>query len=297
MEIGILIEGQDGLTWPRWKNLAQACLDLGFSGLFRSDHFTHATPPDLNALELWSSLSWLADRIPKLAFGPLVSPVSFRHPSLTARIAADLDELSEGRLFLGLGAGWEVREHEMFGFPLLPPGPRMDRFDEAAAIIAHLLHSREPLTFSGRHYRLQEALLWPAPRRRIPIVIGGNGPRRTLPLAARLADEWNAVYVSPPHFAHLNAHLHGLILANGGQPRAVRRSLMTLVVFARTPAELEARLQARGIHRSPSILVGTGPELRAQIAAFAAVGVQKLVLKWIDQEDLEGLATLAKEIL
>src|ERR1017187_3533847 len=116
MEIGILIEGQDGLTWPRWKNLAQPCLDLGFCGLFRSDHFTHASPPDLNALELWSSLTCLADRIPKLAFGPLVSPVSFRHPSLTARIAADLDELSEGRLVLGLGAGWEVREHEMFGF-------------------------------------------------------------------------------------------------------------------------------------------------------------------------------------
>src|SRR5574341_1941350 len=112
LEIAIMIEGQNGLTWPRWQNIVRAVEDLGFAGLYRSDHFTNANPPDKESLELWVSLTWLAANTSRIEFGPLVTPFSFRHPALTARMAAAVDDLSGGRLTLGLGAGWQERRSE-----------------------------------------------------------------------------------------------------------------------------------------------------------------------------------------
>lgn len=109
MEIALMVEGQNGLNWPRWQRIAQAAEDLGFVGLYRSDHYTNASGPDLDSLELWVSLTWLASHTSRIEFGPIVSPVSFRHPTMTARMAAAVDDLSGGRLQLGLGAGWQVR--------------------------------------------------------------------------------------------------------------------------------------------------------------------------------------------
>jgi alkanesulfonate monooxygenase SsuD/methylene tetrahydromethanopterin reductase-like flavin-dependent oxidoreductase (luciferase family) len=130
MELAIMVEGQNGLNWARWQQLAQAVEDLGFTGLYRSDHFTNAQPPALDSLELWVSLTWLAAHTRRIQFGPLVSPVSFRDPVFTARIAMQVDDLSGGRLQLGLGAGWQVHEHEMFGYSLLSSEPRFKRFQE-----------------------------------------------------------------------------------------------------------------------------------------------------------------------
>jgi alkanesulfonate monooxygenase SsuD/methylene tetrahydromethanopterin reductase-like flavin-dependent oxidoreductase (luciferase family) len=110
-EVAIMIEGQDGLDWPRWQRLARTVEDSGYAGLFRSDHFTNPTGPKLDALELWSSLTWLADNTNSIEFGPLVSPVSFRHPVITAWTASTVDSLAGGRLRLGIGAGWQEREH------------------------------------------------------------------------------------------------------------------------------------------------------------------------------------------
>ncbi len=128
IDVGIMIEGQMGLNWPRWKRLVRAVETLGFVGLWRSDHFTNRTPPDMDSLELWTSLTWLADNTSRIEFGPLVTPVSFRHPVWTARMAKEVDDLSGGRLVLGVGAGWQEREHRMFGFPLLPIPERFARF-------------------------------------------------------------------------------------------------------------------------------------------------------------------------
>jgi alkanesulfonate monooxygenase SsuD/methylene tetrahydromethanopterin reductase-like flavin-dependent oxidoreductase (luciferase family) len=107
IEIAIMIEGQDGLNWQRWQQIANVVEELGFVGLYRSDHYANASPPDKDSLELWTSLTWLASHTERIEFGPLVTPVSFRHPTMTARMAAAVDDLSEGRLHLGLGAGWQ----------------------------------------------------------------------------------------------------------------------------------------------------------------------------------------------
>src|SRR5215469_6643615 len=147
--ISIQIEGQNGLTWPHWKQLVREVEDLGFAGLFRSDHFTNARPPDKDSLEMVVSLTYLADYTQRIHFGPLVAPLSFRDPTLLARQAAALDDLSGGRMVLGLGAGWNEREHTLFGHDLGDVATRMARFEEGLEVITRLLHSDEPVTFAG----------------------------------------------------------------------------------------------------------------------------------------------------
>ena len=144
LEVAIMLEGQNGLTWPRWKNIVRLAEELGFAGLYRSDHFTNMNPPDQASLELWVSLTWLADNTKRIVFGPLVAPLSFRHPALMARMASAVDDLSGGRLTLGLGSGWQEREHRLFGFDLLDPAPRFDRFEEGLQVITKLLKSDAP---------------------------------------------------------------------------------------------------------------------------------------------------------
>ena len=149
LEVAIMIEGQNGLTWSRWQKIVRLVEDLGFVGLFRSDHFTNSHAPDIESLELWTSLTWLAANTKRIEFGPLVTPFSFRHPVHTARMAAAVDDLSEGRLVLGLGAGWNKREHHLFGFDLLDPNSRFDRFEEGMRVVSSLLQSDERVTFEG----------------------------------------------------------------------------------------------------------------------------------------------------
>lgn len=301
IDVALMIEGQNGLTWSRWQRLAQAAEDLGFAGLYRSDHFTNANPPEKESLELWVSLTWLASHTRRIEFGPLVSPVSFRHPALTARMAAAVDDLSGGRLQLGLGAGWQEREHTMFGFDLLAVAPRFQRFREGLEVVTRLLRSDTPVTWIGEYYQLREAILLPRPQRLggPPIVIGGNGEQRTLPLTARYADEWNAVFVSPARFAELNATLDNL-LDTVGRPRdAVRRSLMIGSVFGRDEHEVERLLAGRDRQqlRSRGILVGVADEIIEQIQAFAAVGVQRIMVQWLDLDDLDRLESFATSVL
>src|SRR3990170_7437697 len=148
MDLAIMIEGQDGLNWKRWKRLAAAAEDLGFAGLYRSDHFTNSRPPEKDSLELWISLAYLATHTKRIEFGPLVTPFSFRHPALTARMAAAVDDLSGGRLQLGLGAGWNEREHELFGLDLLDLPARMRRFGEGMDVVTQLLKRETPVSYS-----------------------------------------------------------------------------------------------------------------------------------------------------
>ena len=306
VEIAIMIEGQNGLNWPRWQRMATAVEALGFAGLYRSDHYTNANPPDQDSLELWVSLTWLASHTRRIEFGPLVTPVSFRHPTLTARMAAALDDLSGGRLTLGLGAGWQEREHTNYGWDLLGPKERFMRFEEGLEVISNLLHSDQPVNFSGRYYRLQDAILLPRPARPggPPILIGGNGERRTLALAARYAREWNAVFIPPAELARLNARLDELLAQHGRQPGEVRRSLMTGCVFGRDDGEVQRKVEARTRGqrsadelRQRGLVVGTAGQVVEQCARLAEAGAQRLMLQWLDLDDVDGLEALAKEVL
>lgn len=303
IDAAIMIEGQNGLNWTYWKRIVRAVEELGFAGLYRSDHYTNANAPDKDSLELWVSLTWLASRTERIDFGPLVTPVSFRHPTHTARMAAAVDDLSGGRLTLGMGAGWQQREHEHYGWQLLDIPGRMARFQEGLEVVTRLLNSDEPVDFAGRYYSLKEATLLPRPQRAggPPILIGGNGLRRTLPLAALYAREWNGIFMTPERAAELNAYLDQLLHEAGRKPEDVRRSLMTGVIFGRDGHELDGKLSARTLSaeelRGRGLVVGTGNEIVDQLGKFAEAGMQRVMLQWLDLDDTAGLEAMANAIL
>jgi F420-dependent oxidoreductase-like protein len=301
IEIAIMIEGQYGLNWTRWKRIVPIVEELGFAGLFRSDHFTNAQPPDMDSLELWVSLTWLASHTKRIEFGPLVTPFSFRHPALTARMAAAVDDLSGGRLRLGMGAGWQEREHKHYGFDLLDIPGRFARFEEGLQIVTHLLQKNEPLTFHGKYYAFNDAVLLPRPFRPggPSIVVGGNGEKRTLPLAARFADEWNGDFLTPDQFRHLNQRLDDLLVKQNRTPSDVRRTMMTGLFFAADQETVQMKLRGRTIQaaRERGLIVGTPNEIREQVEEFERAGVQRLMLQWLDLDDLDGLYLLARTLL
>jgi F420-dependent oxidoreductase-like protein len=306
LEVAIMIEGQNGLTWPRWQAIARAVEDLGFAGLYRSDHFTNANPPDIASLELWVSLTWLASHTSRIEFGPLVSPLSFRHPAFTARFAAAVDDLSHGRLWLGLGAGWQEREHHNFGFDLLDIPGRFRRFEEGLQIIQGLLKSDTPLSFQGEFFTLREAILLPRPHRPEgpPLLIGGNGRKRTLPLVARYAREWNAIFLPSTRFRELNLALDELAISAGRSPQDVRRSMMTGLVYAPDSHRLDQNIAARTRGSSSAadllqrgLVVGTPGEVTEQLGVLAEAGVQRVMLQWLDLDDLDGLESFGARVL
>ena len=303
LEIAIMIEGQNGLTWSRWQKIARVVEDLGFVGLFRSDHFTNSNPPDIESLELWTSLTWLAASTERIEFGPLVTPFSFRHPAHTARMASAVDDLSGGRLVLGLGAGWQQREHELFGFDLLELDARFDRFHEGMEVVTRLLQSDEPVTFDGHYYQLREATLLPRPQR--PggprILVGGNGVKRTLSYVVRYAEEWNCVSLVPQKFTRLNIRLDELLTKAGRDPATVRRSMMTGCVFGKDESALQQKLNARKrsleqLHEQ-GVVAGDATSVKEQLAELERAGLQRIMLQWLDLDDLEGLEALARSIL
>jgi F420-dependent oxidoreductase-like protein len=299
IDVGLMIEGQMGVNWPRWQAIAHAVERAGFAGLYRSDHFTEPKGPHLDALELWTSLTWLATNTSRISFGPVVAPVSFRDPRIAAWQAAAVHDLAPGRLRFGLGAGWNEREHEEWGFDLLGLDARFRRFAEALEVVTRLLRTDGPVSFSGEFYELDGAELRPNPVRHgtLPIVIGGNGPRRTLPLAARFADEWNGVYLSADGFRERSQMLDDLLREEGRQPGEVRRTLMTRVIFGKDEDQVAERLAGESADalRAKGQIVGTAPQIPAQLRELEAAGVQGVMLQWVDDlDDIEGIAALGQ---
>jgi len=303
LEIAIMIEGQNGLNWERWKRIARFVEDAGFVGLYRSDHFTNSSPPDLDSLECWTSLTWLADNTKRIEFGPLVSPFSFRHPAFIARMASAVDDLSGGRLILGLGAGWQDREHNLFGFDLLDVKSRLDRFEEGVEVVTRLLQSDDPVTFDGEYYHIRGGTLLPRPQVKggPRILIGGGGEKRTLPLVARFADEWNCVMLTPEAFSKKNIVLDNLLAAAGRKPESVRRSMMTPCIFGKDEASLNEKVSGRETTieelQGRGVITGSTNTVKEQLGKLEEAGVQRVMLQWLDLDDMDGLEALAKSVL
>lgn len=293
--IGLMVEGQFGLTWERWARLLDAAENLGFDSLFRSDHYTIGTPQE--SLETFISLTYAALNTKRIEFGPLVAPVTFRQPVLTAKMGAQIDDLSNGRLVLGLGAGWNESEHREFGIPFHTKKTRFDMFEEALEITELLFNHDEPVSFSGRHFKLDGATMLPRPKRAggPPILIGGGGKTRTLPAAARYADEWNVPFVSPEKYRELNDHLTGLLQERGRDPKSVRRSLMTKLVIGRTEAEVRAKDPDYG--QTETTIIGTPSEVVDRLGAYVDAGVERFMLQRLDLDDIDGLELVASDVL
>jgi alkanesulfonate monooxygenase SsuD/methylene tetrahydromethanopterin reductase-like flavin-dependent oxidoreductase (luciferase family) len=213
-----------------------------------------------------------------------------------------VDDLSGGRLQLGLGAGWQQREHDNFGLDLLPIPERFQRFEEGLEVITRLLQTDGPVTYHGDYYRLKEAVLLPRPARAggPPILIGGNGPERTLPLAARFASEWNAVFVPPQRFETLSERLNRLLAQHGRAPESVRRSLMTGCFLADSDGALNDMLTRRNVDllglRERGLVVGTAPQVVDQITELGASGVERVMLQWLNLDDRDGIRRLGRDV-
>src|SRR5712692_1728334 len=238
MKLGVLIEAEAGLTWDRWRPLLARVDALGFESLWVSDHFLSLSARDHEGLEAWTALTVAAAETARVRLGPLVSPVTFRHPALLARMATALDHLSGGRLELGVGAGWNDAEHRAYGLPFPPAAQRLDMLEESIEVLLRLLGDG-PAYFVGQHYRLEGADLQPKPvqRPRIPLLIGGMGERRTLPLVARYADEWNLTTASPALYRARSERLAACCAAIGRDPATIARSVAVGLLVGRDDAE------------------------------------------------------------
>ncbi|MCY4062089.1 MAG: TIGR03560 family F420-dependent LLM class oxidoreductase [Chloroflexi bacterium] len=303
-QIGIMIEGSRGLNWARWKRLLRTAEDCGYQSVFRSDHFTNpAGEDDQDSLELWMSLAYAASHTKSLEFGSLVAPVTFRHPSMQARYAAAIDDLSGGRLVLGMGAGWQAREHQRFGLPFYDFATRCQMLEEALQVTKLLLWNETPSSFHGQHFQLEDAILLPRPARPggPPILIGGNGPRRTLPLVAKYADEWNADALDLDTYRARRATLDDYLAAEGRPADDIKYSLMTRVIYRPTQAQLDAFLHESGLGDEEvavgKMIVGTAAEVVDQIGARAEAGVERIMLRWLELDDMANLELLARDVL
>ncbi len=315
--LSVQVEMAGGLSWARWKRLVQEVDRLGYVGLYCCDHFLPPGQGYSDSVDIFLAFTYLADHGQRLEFGSLVCPVSFRDPVMLARKALALDNLSGGRMTLGVGAGWMEREHVTFGYELGDKPTRMARFAEALQVITLLTRHEDPVSFDGRFYHLRDAKLLPrSPRPGGPrLLVGGSGPKVTLPLAARYADAWNTGGASPATFREISRRLDELIVKVGRDPRAVRRTLMQQIVCYRSEAELGRQLQwlASGApelrgqppaafrellrRRSPNAIVGSPAEVIEQIHAFGEAGVEEIMIQRLDLDDIEGLQIIAEEVL
>jgi F420-dependent oxidoreductase-like protein len=315
VRLGVMIEAQEGLTWQRWQRIIETAETNNFDSLWRSDHlFSVMGVSERDQLSLWPSLTLVAARDSKLEFGALVSPTTFRNPVMLAKDSVALDNLSNGRFWLGIGAGWNEREHAAFGFPLPPLKQRMDRLEESIEAIK-LLWSGEKVSYPGEQIQLNDAQMRPTPVRPsgIPLLIGGSGEKRTLRMVARFANEWNSNASNHDVYRHkvevLEQHCNDI----GRDSSEIARSVMVGHIIGTTDAEVRQRA-ARIQEIMPSMqglsldevmerthdrgwLVGTPDKVVEDIQTLANLGVSRLMLQTHDQEDLAALELFATAIM
>ena len=270
---------------------------LGYDGLWLADHFM-PNAEDVSAPwpECWTTLAALAATLPRLRLGPLVTGNTYRHPAVLAKMAATVDHISEGRLVLGLGAGWQENEHRKYGLEFSTVGGRLSRLEEACQVIKALF-TEESASFAGAHYQLSEAPLSPKPRQqRLPLMIGGGGEKVTLRIAARYADEWN-VWGAPDLLQRKMAILDRHCEALGRDPAEVQRSAVAMVFITDDPAVVKKVKDGE-----PARIAGSAAQVGDIIAAYKQAGVHEFILPDFNlgpdanQKKLETLQLFIEEI-
>jgi alkanesulfonate monooxygenase SsuD/methylene tetrahydromethanopterin reductase-like flavin-dependent oxidoreductase (luciferase family) len=285
VRIALMVEGQEGVSWDQWVALAEACEQHGIEAMFRSDHYLSlAAPRERVATDAWTLLGALAARTEKLRLGTLVSPVTFRHPSVVTKAAATVDHVSGGRVEVGMGAGWNVPEHDAFGFPFPETSERVRILAEHVERVDHLLRE-DPLTVQQ-----------PRP----PLIVGGAARSGTTAPAARFADEYNTVGVDSAEAARRRKRLNEACEREGRDPSTLRFSLMTPFLLDRDHAR-------RFVERFPSAgsaeelfdelaRRGLAGDLAAGLREFEAVGVERVMLQHVVHEDLDIVAAIGREL-
>jgi F420-dependent oxidoreductase-like protein len=308
VRICLMIEGQEGVSWADWVALARACEEHGLEGLFRSDHYQSVF--DLSgrgSLDAWAMLAALAAATERIRLGTMVSPATFRRPSVLARMVATVDHISGGRVELGLGAGWNQAEHDAHGFPFPGLDERMELLEEQLEIV-HRQWTEEEFSFQGRHYRLERCRAEPKPlqRPRPPIVMGGGAGPRVAGLAARWADEYNTPFASVEQCRERRAAIAEACEREGREP--IPFSLMAACCVGRDEGEAleraRRRLERSGRDDDPSVLleqdnvlVGTVDRVIARLREYAEAGVERVFLQHLDHSDLDMVRLIGEAVV
>lgn len=295
-----MIEGQEGVTWSQWVALARACEDAGLDGLFRSDHYSGLVGGEGGSLDAWGTVTALAAITERIQLGTLVSPATFRHPSILARMVATASHVSGGRVELGFGAGWNEAEHRQHGFMFPSTPKRVALFAEQLEIIRRSW-SGERFDFTGEHYELRDANPLPAPLGKVNLIVGGSAKPGTVGPAVRFADEYSTVFASPEEAGRRRAAVDAACDAAGREPLAF--SLMTRCVVGEDRAAVDRRVAALAalgdeMFADPQIAIqGTVGEVVDRIDAYAEAGVERVMLRHLLVDDLEMIELLGREVL
>jgi F420-dependent oxidoreductase-like protein len=307
-----MIEGQEGVSWDEWLELARACEEAGLEGLFRSDHYVSIfNEPRVGSLDAWAVLCGLAAVTERIRLGTMVSPATFRHPSLLAKMVATADHISGGRAELGMGAGWFEREHAAYGFNFPPTSERMAMLTEQLEIV-HGEWTEAEFTFDGARYSIEgvRALPRPVQRPHPPLIIGGSGGPKSLSLAARWADEYNTLSSSVEEARARRSALDEALAKVGRSPGDFTFSLMTTCIVGGDEPELRKRVQnvlARTNNdttvdeyiagASERSFVGTTDQVVERLNRYAESGVGRVMLQHLDHSDLDMVRLIGSEIV
>lgn len=261
-----------GNTWNELTDVCRHAEATGWEGLWFADHFM-PNSADVSAptAEAWTTITALAALVPRVRVGTLVSGNTYRHPAVLAKMAAQVQILSGGRLVLGLGAGWQENEHEKYGIPFYTTGERLRRLDEACQLIRGLF-ADERTTFAGRYYQLDDAPLEPKPERPPALLVGGGGEKVTMRIAAQYADEWN-VWGSPETLRHKIGILNEHCERQGRDPATITRSAQALLFLSDDPA-IQERARASG----RPVIAGNVEQVRQVVGEYAEAGVDELII-------------------
>jgi F420-dependent oxidoreductase-like protein len=316
MQLCLMIEGQEGVSWPQWLALAEGCERHGIPSLFRSDHYMNldGQHPERGSLDAWGTLCALAAVTSKLRLGTMVSPATFRHPSELAKLVATADNVSGGRIDLGLGAGWHEREHEAYGFPFASTRTRMDVLEEQLQVVLGNWSgsAHAPFSFHGEHYTVRDLDAQPKPVQRPhpPLILGGSGGARSAALAARYGDEYNTPFPTLEDVRRRKeAVARACEQAGPGGRDPIPFSVMTGLLVGSDESELRdraARLAERigadggadGLLKDPPAawIVGTVDRALDQLAALRDAGVSRVMCQHLLHDDLDVLAIIGEQL-
>ncbi|WP_131732862.1 LLM class F420-dependent oxidoreductase [Actinomadura formosensis] len=305
MRLRIFTEPQQGASYDTQLAVAKATEALGFDAFFRSDHFVKMgdVSGEPGPTDSWITLGALARETSRIRLGTLVTAATFRHPGPLAISVAQVDQMSGGRVDLGIGTGWFDQEHTAYGIPFPSLGERFERLEEQLRILTGLwgTPTGETYSFSGDHYTLTESPALPKPVQAggPPIIIGGFGAKRTPRLAARYAGEYNVPFHRVPDTGEAFGRVRAACAA-AGRTKPIVYSAAQVVCCGRDEAEVRRRADAIGRQASElrdNGLAGTPGELVDKIGRFAELGAECLYLQVLDMHDLDHLELLASEVL
>lgn len=304
MRVNLMIEGQESVTWDQWQDLATACEEHGLEGLFRSDHYQSVQGrTERSSLDAWATLAALGPLSERIRLGTLVSPTSFRHPSVLAKDVVTADHTSGGRVELGIGAGWHELEHDTYGFDFHEVGTRFDVFEEHLEIIARQF-GEESFDFDGDHYVLRDCEARPKPvQQRLPIIVGGAGGPRSVRNAVAWADEYNTVFATDEQLRERRDRVLAACDEAGREPLVF--SLMTGCLVGADEAELHeraARLHERSGEEGAvdawldqlrhTWVIGTVEQVHERLEQLSSLGVERVMLGHHLHDDLDMVALL-----